>query len=69
MQGQLLLSSGQAFQFLKDTLYEMIPGFAANLLAIYVVSLLTPKPGRETEEKNLSSISNQLDLKKIKKAC
>jgi sodium/proline symporter len=29
----------------------MIPGFAANLLAIYVVSLLTPKPGRETEEK------------------
>ena len=36
---------------LKDTLYEMIPGFAANLLAIYVVSLLTPKPGRETEEK------------------
>lgn len=36
---------------LKNTLYEMIPGFIANLLAIYVVSLLTPKPGSETQEK------------------
>lgn len=36
---------------LKDTLYEMIPGFAANLLAICVVSLLTPKPSIHTQEK------------------
>lgn len=36
---------------LKNTMYEMIPGFIANLLAIYVVSLLTPKPGSETQEK------------------
>lgn len=36
---------------LKNTLYEMIPGFIANLLAIYVVSLLTPKPDSETQEK------------------
>jgi len=26
---------------LKDTLYEIVPGFAANLIAIFVVSLLT----------------------------
>ncbi|HEX3015289.1 MAG TPA: sodium:proline symporter, partial [Desulfobacteria bacterium] len=32
------------FPVLKNTLYEMIPGFAACLVAIVVVSLLTPKP-------------------------
>lgn len=32
------------FPFLKNHLYEMVPGFAANLLAIYVASLLTAKP-------------------------
>jgi sodium/proline symporter len=34
---------------LSETLYEMIPGFAASLLAIIVVSLLTAKPSREVE--------------------
>ena len=36
---------------LSDTLYEMIPGFGASLIAIIVVSLLTAKPSREVEEK------------------
>ncbi|ALF09136.1 sodium/proline symporter PutP [Parageobacillus thermoglucosidasius] len=31
-------------QYLKNLLYEMIPGFAASLLAIVVVSLLTKAP-------------------------
>lgn len=39
------------FPFLKDALYEMLPGFVVNLLAIYVVSLLTPKPSSHTQEK------------------
>ncbi|MFD3447371.1 sodium/proline symporter PutP [Microbacteriaceae bacterium 4G12] len=38
------------FPFLKNTLYEMVPGFAANLLAIVVVSLLTKTPAQTEEE-------------------
>jgi sodium/proline symporter len=34
---------------LSETLYEMIPGFAASLLAIIVVSLLTTQPSKEVE--------------------
>jgi sodium/proline symporter len=34
---------------LSETLYEMIPGFGASLLAIIVVSLLTAKPSKEVE--------------------
>ncbi|PEY29998.1 sodium/proline symporter PutP [Bacillus cereus] len=37
------------FKFLKDFLYEMIPGFAASLLAIIIISLLT-KPSKEVEK-------------------
>ncbi|MDM5187528.1 sodium/proline symporter PutP [Bacillus sp. DX4.1] len=37
------------FKFLKDFLYEMIPGFTASLLAIIIVSLLT-KPSKEVEK-------------------
>ncbi|MED1596742.1 MULTISPECIES: sodium/proline symporter PutP [Bacillus] len=37
------------FKFLKDFLYEMIPGFTASLLAIVIVSLLT-KPSKEVEK-------------------
>jgi sodium/proline symporter len=37
------------FDFLKDLLYEMVPGFAASLLAIVVVSLLTEKPAEELQ--------------------
>ena len=37
------------FKFLKDFLYEMIPGFAISLLAIVIVSLLT-QPSKEVEE-------------------
>lgn len=35
--------------FLKDLLYEMVPGFAASLLAIIVVSVLTAKPSKELQ--------------------
>jgi len=35
---------------LSVTLYEMIPGFGASLIAIIVVSLLTAKPSKEVEE-------------------
>ncbi|KAB2332010.1 sodium/proline symporter PutP [Bacillus mesophilum] len=35
---------------LSDFLYEMIPGFAASLLAVVVVSMLTPKPSIEVEK-------------------
>ncbi|KAB7705334.1 sodium/proline symporter PutP [Bacillus aerolatus] len=35
---------------LSDKLYEMVPGFAASLIAIVIVSLLTAKPSKETEE-------------------
>lgn len=35
---------------LSDFLYEMIPGFAASLIAIIVVSLLTAKPSAEIEQ-------------------
>ncbi|WP_017754196.1 sodium/proline symporter PutP [Calidifontibacillus oryziterrae] len=35
---------------LSDVLYEMIPGFAASLLAVYVVSILTSKPSSEIEK-------------------
>ncbi|MBX9975582.1 sodium/proline symporter PutP [Cytobacillus firmus] len=35
---------------LSDVLYEMIPGFAASLIAIIVVSLLTAKPSAEIEK-------------------
>lgn len=38
------------FDVLKDALYEIVPGFLASLLAIYVVSLLTPKPSDRTEQ-------------------
>ncbi|CAI8716983.1 proline:Na(+) symporter [Bacillus pseudomycoides] len=37
------------FKFLKDFLYEMIPGFTASLLAIIIISLLT-KPSKEVEK-------------------
>ncbi|MDZ5606249.1 sodium/proline symporter PutP [Bacillus pseudomycoides] len=37
------------FKFLKDFLYEMIPGFTASLLAIVIVSLLT-KSSKEVEK-------------------
>ena len=36
---------------LSDTLYEMIPGFGASLIAIILVSLLTAKPSKEVEAK------------------
>jgi sodium/proline symporter len=37
--------------FLTDTgLYEMIPGFAMSLIAIYMVSLLTPAPSKNTQQ-------------------
>lgn len=32
---------------LSDVLYEMIPGFAASLLFVFVVSLLTSKPEQQ----------------------
>ena len=34
----------------KTGLYEIIPGFAAGLVAAVVVSLLTPKPSAEVVE-------------------
>jgi sodium/proline symporter len=36
---------------LSDVLYEIIPGFAASLLAVYIVSLLTSKPSVQVSEK------------------
>lgn len=42
--GALTVILWTRFPFLKDLLYEMIPGFAAGLLAIIVVSLITQKP-------------------------
>jgi sodium/proline symporter len=38
------------FDVLKNFLYEMVPGFAASLLAIVVVSLLTQKPSQQLQE-------------------
>ncbi|WP_203363551.1 sodium/proline symporter PutP [Bacillus sp. REN10] len=35
---------------LSDTLYEMIPGFAASFLSIIIVSLLTAKPSADIEQ-------------------
>ncbi|EJL45219.1 sodium:proline symporter [Brevibacillus agri] len=35
------------FDVLKDFLYEMVPGFAASLLAILIVSKLTSEPSKE----------------------
>ena len=37
------------FKFLKEFLYEMIPGFTISLLVIVIVSLLT-QPSKEIEE-------------------
>lgn len=39
---------------LKDTLYEIVPGFAANLLAIFVVSLLTKGDRAERNKTKLA---------------
>lgn len=36
--------------YLKELLYEMIPGFAAGLAAIVIVSLLTKEPERKVAE-------------------
>ncbi|MGM0877528.1 MAG: sodium/proline symporter PutP [Bacillota bacterium] len=36
---------------LSDVLYEIIPGFAASLLAVYIVSLLTAKPSVQVSER------------------
>lgn len=36
---------------LSDVLYEIIPGFAASLLAVYIVSLLTSKPSIQVSER------------------
>lgn len=36
---------------LSDVLYEIIPGFAACLIAIYIVSLLTSKPSVQVTER------------------
>ncbi|WXB91429.1 sodium/proline symporter PutP [Metabacillus sp. FJAT-53654] len=36
---------------LSDVLYEIIPGFVASLLAVYIVSLLTSKPSVQVSEK------------------
>jgi sodium/proline symporter len=38
------------FDVLKNFLYEMVPGFAASLLAIVIVSLLTQKPSQQLQE-------------------
>jgi sodium/proline symporter len=38
------------FDVLKNNLYEIIPGFVVSLLAVYVVSLLTPAPSKKTQE-------------------
>lgn len=37
------------FPFLKESLYEIVPGFLASFLVIVVVSLLTPKPSENTQ--------------------
>lgn len=35
---------------LSDVLYEMVPGFAASLLAVYIVSLVTAKPSVQVND-------------------
>ncbi|MFQ5906882.1 MAG: hypothetical protein ACE5JA_09980 [bacterium] len=35
---------------LKNTLYELVPGFVFSLVAVILVSLLGPKPPREITE-------------------
>ncbi|MCI0764748.1 sodium/proline symporter PutP [Bacillus sp. TL12] len=47
--GAVTVITWTQFKFLKDFLYEMIPGFAISLLAIIIVSLLT-KPSKEVEK-------------------
>jgi sodium/proline symporter len=47
--GALTVIGWTRFDFLKDMLYEMVPGFAASLLAIVVVSLLTSPPSDEVQ--------------------
>ncbi|MEN1935682.1 sodium/proline symporter PutP [Paenibacillus sp. 102] len=47
--GAVTVITWTQFKFLKDFLYEMIPGFAASLLAIIIISLLT-KPSKEVEK-------------------
>jgi sodium/proline symporter len=37
-------------EYLKNLLYEMIPGFTASLLAIVIVSLLTKQPSNKVVE-------------------
>ena len=51
------------FKFLKDFLYEMIPGFAISLLAIVIVSLLT-QPSKEVEEQ-FEDFENNIVIYKI----
>lgn len=45
--GALTVIVWTRFDFLKDFLYEMVPGFAIGLLAIIVVSLMTKKPSEK----------------------
>ncbi|WP_219662490.1 sodium/proline symporter PutP [Brevibacillus formosus] len=45
--GALTVIIWTRFDVLKDSLYEMVPGFAISLLAIVVVSHLTSKPSNE----------------------
>ncbi|PFK30956.1 sodium/proline symporter PutP [Bacillus cereus] len=47
--GAVTVITWTQFKFLKDFLYEMIPGFAVSLIAIIIVSLLT-KPSKEVEK-------------------
>ncbi|MDM5153875.1 sodium/proline symporter PutP [Bacillus sp. DX1.1] len=47
--GAITVITWTQFKFLKDFLYEMLPGFTASLLAIIIVSLLT-KPSKEVEK-------------------
>lgn len=47
--GALTVIIWTRFPFLKDALYEMVPGFIANLLAIFIVSLLTPGPSEKIQ--------------------
>jgi sodium/proline symporter len=54
--GALTVIVWTRFPFLKSNLYEIVPGFAANLITIYIVSLLTPKPS--------STIQNQFEESK-----
>ncbi|MGE5703899.1 MAG: sodium/proline symporter PutP [Clostridia bacterium] len=45
--GALTVILWTRFPLLKETLYEMVPGFAASLLAILIVSMLTAAPSAE----------------------